>query len=128
VTAPPDSNGTGSRHPRRHGCERCVAGHGQCRTVKDRLGVKGSQVRILSSRRLGQGPLNRHIPGSAGFSRVLVDLVGWSPIVGVSIFRPSWEEFGSIACPVAKWGRVWVCEANLSGLPVLMSLEWLLRG
>jgi hypothetical protein len=37
--------------------------------------------------------------------------------VGVSIFRLSWEEFGSIAFPVAKWGRglgariqpVWVC-------------------
>ena len=40
------------------------------------LGVKGSQVRILSSRRLGQGPLNRHIPGSAGFCVFLLILWG----------------------------------------------------
>ncbi len=81
------------------------------------LGVKGSQVRILSSRRLGQGPLNRQIPGSAGFSRVIVDLVGWLPIVGVSIFRPSWEEFGSICVSGREMGSglgvriqsVWVC-------------------
>jgi hypothetical protein len=86
-------------------------GRGRARAA---LGVKGSQVRILSSRRLGQGPLNRQIPGSAGFLRVLVDLLGWSPIVGVSIFRLSWEEFGSIAFPVAKWGRVCVCESDLS--------------
>jgi hypothetical protein len=38
VTAPPDSNPTGSPHPARHGYERCAAGYGRCRTVNDRLG------------------------------------------------------------------------------------------
>ena len=51
VTAQSDSNPNGSRHRRRRGSERRATGHGRCRTVKDRLGVKGSQVRILSSRR-----------------------------------------------------------------------------
>ena len=41
MTAQPDSNATGSRHPRRHRSERCAAGHGQRRTVKDRLGSRG---------------------------------------------------------------------------------------
>jgi hypothetical protein len=44
VTAQPDSNATGSRHPTRHQPERCAARHGQCRTVRDRLGVKGFWV------------------------------------------------------------------------------------
>jgi hypothetical protein len=31
VTAGPDSNVNGSRHPKRHGSERRAAGHGRCR-------------------------------------------------------------------------------------------------
>jgi hypothetical protein len=44
VTAQSDSNVNGLRHPHKHGAERCAACHGRCRTVKDRLGVKGSHV------------------------------------------------------------------------------------
>jgi hypothetical protein len=47
VTAQPDSNANGFGHPRRHGSGRCTAGHGQCRTVKDRLGVKGSNAVVI---------------------------------------------------------------------------------
>jgi hypothetical protein len=44
VTAPADSNTNGSTHPRMHRVRRSAARHGRCRTVKDRLGVKGSGV------------------------------------------------------------------------------------
>ena len=42
VTAQSDSNATGSTHPGSHGLKRWAAGHGRCRTVRDRLGVKWS--------------------------------------------------------------------------------------
>jgi hypothetical protein len=63
--APPAPSLTGSRCRSRAGQRTCAL-----------LGVKGSQVRILSSRRLGQGPLNRHIPGSACFCVFLLILWG----------------------------------------------------
>jgi hypothetical protein len=46
LTAPPDSNAIGSRHPTAHGFKHGAAGHGQCRTIKDRLGVKWSGIRL----------------------------------------------------------------------------------
>jgi hypothetical protein len=48
--AQPDSNAPGFAHPPRDGSERRAAGHGRCRTIKDRLRGKGSQIEILSSR------------------------------------------------------------------------------
>src|SRR4051794_3524473 len=50
VTANSDSNAAGSKHLATHSSKDCAAAHNRCRTVKDRLGVKGSQVQILSSR------------------------------------------------------------------------------
>jgi hypothetical protein len=58
MTAPPDSNATGSTHPPMHRMKRCAARHGRWRTVKDRLGVKGSQINRLC-RRVAPG-----LPGS----------------------------------------------------------------
>jgi hypothetical protein len=62
VTAQPDSNANRSRHPRRHESQRRVAGHGRCRTIKDRLGVKGSQVREDGMASIAPAP----IPPSSG--------------------------------------------------------------
>jgi hypothetical protein len=67
VTAQPDSNSTGSTHPRQHDLALCAASHGRCRTVKDRLGVKGSQVQILSSRRGQRGVSKRSGTDSRSF-------------------------------------------------------------
>jgi hypothetical protein len=47
VTAQPDSNATESAHPGLHGFERWTAGHGRCRTVEDRVGVKWSGVGLV---------------------------------------------------------------------------------
>ena len=41
MTAQPDSNAAGSRPSKTAQSEPCAAGHGQCRTVKDRLGSRG---------------------------------------------------------------------------------------
>jgi hypothetical protein len=61
VTAPPDSNASGSRHSSKHGSEHCAAGPGRSRTVKDRLGVKGSGVvSVLAAMDLRRGTLGAH--------------------------------------------------------------------
>ena len=46
MTAQLHSNANGSRHRKRHGSERRAAGHGRCRAVKNRLGVKGFGVTL----------------------------------------------------------------------------------
>lgn len=63
MTAKPDSNTSGSTHPRSHGFKRWVAGHGQCRTVNDRLGVKGSRVKTIVLTIQAQGQKFRPLRG-----------------------------------------------------------------
>jgi hypothetical protein len=50
MTTQHDSNTTGFRHLSRYGFERWAAGNGMCRTVKDRLGVKGPGAHLWGSR------------------------------------------------------------------------------
>jgi hypothetical protein len=66
VTAQPDNNATGSRHPTMHGFKHGAADHARCRTVENRLGVKGSEV-VQQSRRVN-GSSTGHTGGTPAWN------------------------------------------------------------
>jgi hypothetical protein len=73
VTAQPDSNASGSTHPGSHAYKCSAAGHHMSRTVKDRLGVKGRQINLLSAR--------------ASYRLTRLAAQRWTPPLGLGLTR-----------------------------------------
>jgi hypothetical protein len=125
VTAQSDSNADRSRPSTRYGFERRAAGHDRCRTVKDRLGVKGSGVVPAST---ANGSSAGHPaycpPGLASESQIKFDR-SWVAEVVLTWPRPIHARVGTgsacrwcstagqrvlqalVACPL-KRAAVWV--------------------